>query len=338
MNTLAMKITFIQGLKNIVLKDIKNIPELQIKYEGDEELYLEFIPDFKKLLDLRSILNLYVVKQGNELNPYFISNHKSLLGEVIDIVIKQPIKFKTFKLSCAGSDSKEVKEIKRYITNTYKVTESEEADMDIFIGKSNNIWELGVRATTRPLSLRDYKVENIKGGLNPTIAYAINSFCNLSSINSYLNIFSGSATLLIEAGLINKELKLQGLDIDGKTNSLAVKNIKKAGLIKLIQLKTADILEKPSLGRFDVITSDLPFGMQISKGEDLEKLYRSFIEYSEESLQKNGTLITYTTGHELLSKIIQTSNFYIAETLSLKVSTVTGAYIYPKIFVCKTKD
>lgn len=335
MNTTNLKITFIPGLKNIVLDEIKKYPELNVLYQGTDEVRLEYIHDFKSILNLKSILNAYLIKRDDNLNPYFISNHKSVLGELINIVIKQPIKFKSFKLSCAGPDSKEVKEIKRYIANTYKIIESEESDVDIFIGKSNSEWELGVRITPRPLSLRSYKIENIKGGLNPTIAYTMNSFCDLDSVNSYLNIFSGSATLLIEAGLINKKLKLQGLEINGKTNSLAVKNIKKAGLIKSIQLKTVDILEKPEFGQFDVITSDLPFGMQISKGEDLESLYKVFIEYCERSLQKNGVLVTYTTEHELLSKIIRGSNFYITENLDLKVSTVTGAYIYPKIFVCR---
>jgi 16S rRNA G966 N2-methylase RsmD len=333
----TIKVTFIPGLKNIVLDEIKKVPDLEVKYQGDDYLYLNFITDFKEVLTLRSILNAYIVKQENNLNPYYLSNHKSILGELIDIVIKQPFKYKSFKLSCAGSDSKEVKDIKKYISSTYKLSESEEADLEVFIGKSNNTWEVGVRITTRPLTLRDYKIKNIKGGLNPTIAYAMNTFCDLNSIKSYLNIFSGSGTLLIEAGLINKDLNLVGFDHNGKNNALAVENIKKAGLIKVIKLKTADIFDAPELGTFDFIASDLPFGMQISKGEDLEKLYKAFITYSEEVLEKSGKLVIYTTEHELLVEIIGKSRFLVTETLELKVSTVTGGYIYPKVFVCKLK-
>ncbi len=333
----TIKLTFIPGLRNTVLEEMQKVPELRITYQGNEELYIDFIPDFNKILELKSILNVYVVKQGATLNPYFISNHKSVLGELIDIATTQSTKLKSFKLSCAGPDSKEVKEIKKYITTTYKVVEAEEADMEVFIGKSNSTWEVGVRLTARPLSLREYKVANIKGGLNPTIAYAMNSFCNLGSVKSYLNIFSGSGTLLIEAGQINKELKLWGFDHNGKTNALAVENIKKAGLIKSIQLKNADIFDAPQLGKFDVIASDLPFGMQIAKGEDLENLYKAFINYCEESLEQSGTLVLYTTEYELLEEIIEPSRFSISHSLALTVSTVTNSYIYPKIFVCKFK-
>lgn len=338
MEETKIKLTFIQGLKNIVLEEILNNPKLRTIYQGGDAVYLDFNSNINEVLQLKSILNAYIIKQGDNLNPYFLSKHKSYIGELIEFVLKHSSGFKSFKLSCAGPDSKEVRSIKRFITDTYKIEESEEADMELFIGKSNSTWELGVRITNRPLSLREYKVENIKGGLNPTIAYAINTFCNLSFAKSYLNIFSGSATLLIEAGLINKSLKLIGFDNNGKSNALAVKNIKKAGLIKSIQLKTEDIFNKPELGKFDVITSDLPFGMQISKDENLEKLYETFIEYSEHSINQDGILAVYTTEYDLLSKIIEKSKFSVVETLDLKVSTVVNSYIYPKVFICKLKS
>ncbi len=335
MNPILLKLTFISGLKEIVLAELLQYPKIKIVNYQEDSVFIAFTNDFETLRKLRSITNIYVVKTQNDLNPYFISRHKSVLGELIDIVLKKSHDtFNTFTISCAGSDSAEVKEIKKYITITYKLTESDAADLEIFIGKSSSFWEVGVRIMARPLSLRDYKVEHLVGGLNPTIAYTMNSFCGLESKESYLNIFSGSATLLIEAGLSNKELSLVGFDIDGKRNALAVKNIKKAGLIKSIQLKTADIFNMPDFGMFDVITSDLPFGMQISKDEDLEKLYGCFIEYAQQYLKPQGTLVLYTTEHEMLERLLKASACIITKTLTLKVSTVTGIYINPKIFVC----
>lgn len=338
MNNIVIKLTFVSGLQEVVLNELSRYSEFQIIEKGKEEVYLQFPADISLLQKLRSITSCYLVKKSEELNPHYIFKHKSILGELITKVLKESSdKFQTFRLSCAGSDSLEVIEIKKFISETYKLVEASEADLEIFIGKSNNLWEIGVRTTSRPLTLRDYKVENIKGGLNPTIAYAMNSFCDLDCAKSYLNIFSGSSTLLIEAGLSNKDLKYVGFDINGKSSALAVNNIKKAGLIKSIQLKTADILNKPDLGKFDIITSDLPFGMQISKDEDLEKLYQCFVDYCEEFLNAEGTLVAYTSEHELLQPLLEKSKFTITKTLDLKVSTVVGAYLHPKIFVCKFK-
>jgi tRNA G46 methylase TrmB len=340
---LNIKLTYLPGLKSVVLAEVARFPKLKVVEADDEVLYLEFFPGFKMVKKLRSILNAYIIKRSPVLHTRFISNHKSILGDIVEGIIDDSGEtFKTFKLSCAGVNSPEAKEIRDYIILTYKLAESESADMEIYIGKSE-MWEVGVRITARPLSLRDYKVANIPGGMNPTIAYAMNSFCHLEKVKSYLNICSGSATLLIEAGLINPDLKLLGFDNNGKSIALAVENIKRAGLIKKIQLRNVDIIEEAQIAvvspaeieKHDIIAADLPFGMQIAKGEDLAKLYSAFIAYSEKALNPGGTLAVYTTEADLFESLIKDSTFKIIKTLELKVSTVVDAYIFPKIFICK---
>jgi len=338
MNPKSVKLTFIEGLKEVVLHEIAFYPSLQIIETKEDSVYLSAEVDFFIILKLKSIINAYVVRNGDQLNPAYISKHKSILGEMIEEVFNlNTQKFRTYKLSCAGDNSLEVKEIKKYIEDTFKLNENEEADLELYIGK-NTIWEIGVRLTARPLSLRDYKVENIKGGMNPVIAYAMNSLIDLRNAKNYLNVCSGSGTLLIEVGLQNPDLSLVGFDIDGATNALAVKNIKKAGLIKSIKLARADVKDLPDFGMFDVITSDLPFGMQIGKGEDLDVLYKAFILYCERFLNKNGVMVVYTTENKLLQSLLAQSEFEIIKTLSLKLPTSVESYIYPKIFICKFKS
>lgn len=339
MNSPILKLTFISGLKNIVLDEIKKYENLHLIKETEYAIYLENVSDFKNVLSLKSINSAYIVRQDTRFNPKHINKHKSLLGDLIDVVLKENKQknsrsFSTFKLRCAGSQSPEIQEIQDYIKDTFKLKNAIDAELEIYISKLEDIWEISIRLSSRPLSVRDYKIENIKGGLNPNLAYTMNSFCNLDSIKSYLNIFSGSATLLIEAGLINSELKLIGYDIDKKTNSLAIQNIKKANLIKNIQIKTADIFNNPDFGKFDAITSNLPFGMQVSKGEDLNKLYQQFIDYSEKTLNPKGRLIIYTTESEILNNILEKSKFKVIDTLEIIIPTSINSYLYPSIFVC----
>jgi len=336
---LEIKLAFISGLREIVLNEISQYVNLRVIKEEADWLYLDFIQNFSELKRLRSVLRIYITTQNSKYNPLYISNHKSILGNLIEIVINgnQNI-FKTFKITCAGSNSPKVRSIAKYIQETYGLFEREEADMKIHIIKLNDIWEIGIQITARPLFLRDYKTGNMSGAMNPTIAYAVNSLCKLEKANSYLNIFSGSATLLIEAGQCYPNLKqLVGFDNDQSHISLAVQNIKKAGLIKKVQLYKEDIFDEPDLGRFDVTTSDLPFGMSISKNEDLEKLYQYFIEYCQKALRQEGKLVIYTSRHEILKKIISESQFKIIKTLKLKFITSANMYLYPKIFVCKLK-
>jgi len=336
---LEIKLAFITGLRKIVLNEISQYFNLRVIKEKEDFIYLDFTQDFTQLKCLRSILRAYIIAQDSKYNPPYISNHKSILGNLVAMIIEgKRDKFKTFKITCAGSDSPEVRSIAEYIQKTYGLIEKEEADMKIHIIKTDSAWEIGAQITPRPLSLRDYKVKNMSGAMDPTIAYAVNYLCKLENANSYLNIFSGSATLLIEAGQCYPNLKqLVGFDNNKKNISLAMQNIKKAGLERKIQLKEKDIFDKPDLGKFDVITSDLPFGMSISKNEDLENLYQSFVEYCQETLNHKGMLVVYTSEHEIFKKVILDSKFRIVKTLELKFITAVNAYLRPKIFVCRFK-
>ncbi len=340
MNPILVKVTFVSGLRTIVLDEIAQYPELVLHHQFGDEIFLELPTSLEIVRDLKSITNAFIVRQDTKLNPRFINSHKSILGELVEMTLDDRAQtFKTFSLSCAGSDSVEIQKIIKFVSVQYKLVHAEEgADMKIHIGKlDNDSWEIGVCLTSRPLSVRNYRVVNIQGGMNPTIAYAMNSFCSLKQSESYLNIFSGGATLLIEAGLINKNLTLQGFDSDGKRIADSVKNIKQAGLIKNINLKAADIYDKPEFGMFDIITSDLPFGQLVGKNENLRDLYETFIYYCETHLTPTGTLAVYTSEYELLKELLDTSKFEIKESLSLKLITSVNSYLYPKVFICRFK-
>jgi len=336
---LVIKLAFITGLKKIVLNEISRYPKLHVIKENIDSLYLDFIQDLTEIKNLRSVSQAYIIIENPKYNPLYISNHKSILGDLIEIIVsKNKEVFKSFKIICAGSDSPEMRSVAKYIGENWGLIEKKEADLKIHMIKHDDVWEIGIQITPRPLSVRAYKVRNMSGAMDPTIAYALNSLCGLDQAESYLNVFSGSATLLIEAGQCYPNLKkLIGFDNNKKHISLAIQNIKKAGLIQKIELKEKDIVDKPDLGKFDIITSDLPFGMSISKDEDLDKLYQCFIEYCEQSLNYAGILAVYTSKHEILEKIIRGSRFKIIKTLELKFITAVDAYLRPKIFVCKLK-
>lgn len=337
---LEIKLSFVVGLKEIVLSEIGQHSNLRVIREENNSIYLDFIQNLDNIKNLKSVSRAYITIQNSKYNPFYISNHKSILNHLIDPIIDEDRKpFKTFKITCAGSDSQEVSDITEYIRKTYKLTEKEESDLKIQIIKIDDTWEVNAQITPRPLSFRSYKIEHMSGAMDPTIAYAINSLCQLENAKSYLNIFSGSATLLIEAGQSSPNLEqLIGFDNDKGHISLAIQNIKKAGLIEKIQIKESDIFNKPDMGKFDVITSDLPFGMVISKNTDLEKLYECFVEYSQETLSPNGILAVYTSEYKILEKIIKKSKFKIIKTLELKSVTSVNAYLLTKIFVCELKQ
>ncbi len=335
-----IKLSFIQGLRSVVLKEIYNYPNLITSGEHKDSIFVDFVDNFDSIKMLKSVARAYLVLIDPKFHPLYISKHKSILGDLIKIVIDGNKKgsFKTYKITCAGSDSPEVREINKYVEENYSLVKEDEADLKIHIIKIDEMWEVGIQITPRPLSVREYKVANMSGAMDPTIAYAMNSLAVSQNSESYLNVFSGSGTLLIEAAECFEGLEnLIGFDNDKEHLTLSIQNIKKAGLIKRVQVKEGDIFNAPDFGKFDVITSDLPFGMVISKNEDLSKLYSTFLQYSAEHLNEDGVLAVYTSETEILEKIIPESKFELVNSLDLKFITKVDAYIYPKIFICKLK-
>lgn len=337
MNNFKIKLSFFKGLSKIVTKEVKEKTSYKILGQSDDFVYLNFDKNFEELLDLKSVRSISIALAGSSYNPTYLSKHKSILKEIIDQIInKKTEKFSTFKISCAGSNSTEVKSISKYIKEEIKLIESTEADLKINIAKINTLWEISIQITRRPLSFRNYKISNMRGAMDPTIAYALNEYCNVKRKKAYLNAFSGSATLLIEAALRNENLDtLVGFDNNKSHLTSAYQNVKKAGLIKRIKLFEYDIYDKPQLGNFDVIVADLPFGMVISKNEDLEKLYTAFMDFTERSLEKKGVLGVYTNEHDLFKKILNLSKWKIIKEVELKLDTNINSYLYPKIFICK---
>ncbi len=325
----------------MVRNEIDAYPCFHIMSEGNESIYVEYgIDALESARKLRSVARAYLVSKSAIYNPSYIANHKSILGDILGIVLEgQKDAFKSFSIRCAGSDSEEVRSIARYVADTYSLVEREEADLKIHIIKSDDVWEIGTQITPRPLSLRDYKVSHMSGAMDPTIAYAMNSLCALDTATSYLNIFSGSGTLMIEAVQSYSNLKnVLGFDNDKRHISLSIQNIQKAGLLTKVTVKEADIFNKPNFGTFDRITSDLPFGMLISKDEDLELLYQAFIRYCEGALAKDGVLAVYTSQYHTLESLLSQSRFTIIKSLELQFVTSVNAYLKAKIMVCKRKS
>jgi 23S rRNA G2445 N2-methylase RlmL len=333
------KLEFIEGALWFVVKELKESKiDFEIKSQDSRHIYLEsdsISPDL--LLGFKTITKLYYVVQNDLYSPKYLSKHKSIVKEVVTH-IDNLVDFKSFTLKCAGKNTEEVISIQNYLTQELKLPHTNiDSDLKIQIIKIANTWEVSVEMTVRPLSIREYRASHIRGALNPTIAYSMCILGKVENAHKILNPFCGSGTLLIEAVARNNNLsQVIGFDIDKEALSASYSNIKSAGLVKKVDIKSLDIMESPSFSsKFDVIVSDLPFGMIISKYQNLEDLYKTYIELAEKYLKKDGLMVTITSQQELLTTLIETSKFTIVKEFELKQMTSVDAYLKTKIFVCK---
>ena len=333
------KLEFIEGGIIYVKQELNNLllSDFIIKEES-KLMYLEKNPKIKIdiIKNLRTITKAYSVLESPKLTPKYIAKNKSILGNLVKEIIELD-EFDTFFIQCAGDDTPEIKSILRYISQEFKLEyDNNNPDLKIHIIKIKDLWEIGVQITTRPLSTRSYRISHISGALNPTIASGMNLLADIQSAKSYLNPFSGSGTFLIEALISNPNLQeIIGFDIDKSALTASIQNIKEAGFIRKIKIKSLDITDNLDLGKFDIITADLPFGMVISKHTNLEDLYQKFIELSKNHLAKNGKMIAITSEIDLFRKTIQKSKLKIIKEISLKQITSVNSYLKTSIFLCK---
>ncbi|MDP3955662.1 MAG: hypothetical protein Q8Q18_00240 [bacterium] len=339
-HTLEYKFSFIEGLESIVRSEIANKLGIADLYFEEESLYTMYRVPLSAVRALKSVARVYVVAKNAEFSPVYVNRHKSILGDIIKIILAEHNeKFLTFNISVAGKDSPEIHEISTYIASTFKLQESDSADLKIHIGKNRERWEIGAQISKRPLSLRGYRAEHMPGAMDATIAYALNSLCELERAETYLNPFCGSATLLLEAADEYTNLtSLIGFDDDKKILSFAYKNVGEAGMLSRITLKYGDVVKSPELGPADVITADLPFGMVISKDEDIARLYDAFVSYASHKLNPDGCLGVFTPKAELIENSLRNSQFKNVKKIPTKIITSVDAYLWPTIYICKFKN
>src|SRR5680860_140502 len=138
-------------------------------------------------------------------------------------------------------------------------------------------WEVLVRLTDRPLSARSWRVCNRPGGVNATVAVAMNRLVRSEPGAAYLNLMCGSGTLLVERAISGPARRIVGIDNEPDALDCARANLAAAGVegCELVLADVASLVDTlPSgagqtatvgsgsgaRGLYDELTADPPWG------------------------------------------------------------------------------
>jgi tRNA (guanine6-N2)-methyltransferase len=134
-------------------------------------------------------------------------------------------------------------------------------------------FELTARISPRPLSARTWRVCNLPGALNATVAAAMAGLAEPSPDDTYLNLACGSGTLLIERAALGPARRLLGCDLDPRALGCAAENVAAAGLPNVeLHAWDAGAVPLPS-GSATALVADLPFGQLVGSHAANEQLY-----------------------------------------------------------------
>tara|TARA_Y100000814_G_scaffold226691_2_gene170637 strand:- start:246 stop:1259 length:1014 start_codon:yes stop_codon:yes gene_type:complete len=285
---------FLDGLAPFVLKELVELGGISIK-KMKNSFRFRFKKNSEELSRLRTVVSVYRFLQ------YDISRPRALLGDhnlrrLVEAIteISSSGDFNSFRFSAAGKTSEVFQRLGRTLKGLTRLRfDPDGGDLLIRIRRktSNNGWEVLLRLSSRPLSARSWRVCNLPGGLNATVAVAVNTMLGISPNDRYLNAMSGSGTILIERALAGPSGSLLGCDCDTRALDCTRQNLKAAGLEGIEVLK-ADATSMPvPEGSFDVVSVDLPWGDAIGSFKSLNDLYPAFLTEMHRIISPGGRIV-----------------------------------------------
>lgn len=329
----------IVGIEDIVIAELKNLNHIET------ELIRMIRPGFIRffctgtaydLLKLRSVIAVYAVHHFDIPRPKALLGHQNFtyLSELLSQQINQwhnPTE--TFGIGAAGSNSSVFQRVKQQIAQTLGLQVADDGKGELFlrcmpaIEKSG--WEILIRMSQHPLSARKWRIQNIPGALNATVAYAMKHLAQPEPDHHILNLCSGTATILIEHSETSFINPIFAIDNDHLVLSLAQQNIEASKNNNTISQIHGDAQQTPfKNNQFDTIYADLPFGHHVGSHEENEWLYPAILSESERIAKRTAKFLVITHEISLFEQCVALTSWKIKHSRQI---TLSG--LHPRIFV-----
>ncbi len=191
-------------------------------------------------------------------------------------------------------------------------------------------WEVLIRMSPRPLSVRAWRVADMPGALLAPVANCMVRMTRPRPSDSFLNIACGSGTLLIERLIDGPARRTIGCDINEEALACARKNLTAAQLQHFVELHDWDARRlNLSDSSIDAICADLPYGITVGSHDDNMTLYPALLEEAARVAKPGAVLALVTQEATLLGDVVRKSDAW-RQLDELKIS-LRG--MHPRIFL-----
>ena len=298
--------------------------------------------DARYLLRLQRAVAIHRVQRFDIPRPKALLGHQNfqaLVGLIDEAVaLYPPGSFDTFYVSAAGSSSPVFGRIKDEIQmHTGLACSKETGDLLLAVRRAAQGWEVVVRLSPRPLSARAWRVCDMPGALNATVASTMMSLMHPSPGDRVVNLACGSGTLLIERLALGPVQGAMGCDTDAGALTCAQTNLAAAGSSDAVQLVQCDAGQTPLPdGWATAACADLPFGMLVGTQKSNERLYPRILREAARLVRSQGWLTVITHQVRLFERVAaaQADRWAESQVIPLKLPANTrDGYIRPRIFL-----
>ena len=349
-SALTYELEVIPGLEALATDEVRRRLRGQFEFGVQRKeglLPLRYHRDPVTLLNLQTILAAYAAY------TFPVPRPKALLGQsAFDTLLAMiaavralhaPDAFRTFRISAAGQDSSVLVRVREQLAvHTGLVYTAEEGDLLLRIRRpldGTEGWEVLVRLSPRPLSARDWRVCNLGGALNASVAHAMVQLTQPHADDVVLNVCCGSATLLIERlGAAPARIAL-GCDLDPAALDCARENIAASGS-NVIQVAPWDAGALPTPDAWvDVVLADLPFGQLVGSHAENIRLYPRILSEAARVTIGGGLFVAITQDIRLWERLVAdaAAEWRLETVLPIKVP-FSGGHLRPRIYLLRRKD
>ncbi len=293
--------------------------------------------------ELATVLRLRTVLSAYRVLAFAVPRPKALLAHAHFTQLTEAIGrlreqlpagyYQNFGISAAGAESVVFQQLATQLADALKLPFApEEIDLLLRIrpARSQQGWEVLVRLSPRPLSVRPWRVVDLKGALNAAVAQAMVRLSNPQPADRFLNLACGSGTLLIERLLAAPAKRVIGCDIAPEALQAAQANVRAAKLQNAVELYDWDAraLNLPAAS-IDALCADLPFGIAVGAHDQNVAQYGQILQEAGRVAKAKSHFVVMTQEVTLMEQLLQSSVAWkVLETIKVDLRG-----LQPRIFV-----
>jgi len=267
--------------------------------------------DLHTLLSMRSLTAVYLVRVFAVPRPRALLGHEhltALLGQIAMVRALAPEgAYRSLRLSAAGEESSIMSRLKHELAQaTGLQIAADEGDLLLRVRRTADRqgWEALVRISPRPLATRKWRVCNMPGALNATLAHAMMRLSDPQPDDAILNVGCGSGTLLVERLALGPARSAIGCDTDPAALECARRNLEAASFERMARLERWDTTELPlDDGSALMICSDLPFGQLVGSHRANQALYPRLFSEAARVSAPDARMVLLTHEVHLLEQV-----------------------------------
>lgn len=329
----------IPGLESLAIDELRKLsPDAPSRIRQTRAGFLRFRlkADESALQSLRSVIAAYRIHNFAIPRPKALLGHEhftrllAILRAAVRCFGRPP---RTMGIAAAGSHTAVMQRLRQETSQALDLRLAEDGKGELFLRLARQVdgagWEALVRTTSSPLSKRDYRVINVPGALNATVAYAMTRFGRHAERQTALNLCSGSSTLLIEHAHTKPDDTLIAIDNCQDMINIGRQNAKRAQHGHRISHLLADARRAPlPAGSADILYADLPFGHHVGSHENNLALYPALLREASRLAKADAIFVLLTHDVRLLTRIVRAAGWRVRSETTINLSG-----LHPRLFV-----